>query len=293
LGSVFTITLRKGFEHIKDSDTVLHSSHRPAQKTKITETVHHPKLNRNGHGRERAAILIVEDNDDFRSYLQSVLSDTYEVATAREGNEALEMLKTTNPDLILSDVMMPGMDGFQFVQNIREIEQFRHLPVLFLSAKDLDKDKEQGLSTGADVYLTKPVKSKLLRSQIAALLRRERLIQGNQLHNASDDEDELVTDVREIVYRHLANPDLTVEMLADFLYVSRSKLYADWKEVCDTSLNAFIKEIRLDEAKKLITEHDFSVQETAAAVGFPDPNYFSTSFKKEFGVSPSQAKSNM
>jgi AraC-like DNA-binding protein len=82
-------------------------------------------------------------------------------------------------------------------------------------------------------------------------------------------------------------------MLADFLYVSRSKLYADWKEVCDTSLNAFIKEIRLYEAKKLITEHGFSVQETAAAVGFPDPNYFSTSFKKEFGVSPSQAKSNM
>lgn len=91
-----------------------------------------------------------------------------------------------------------------------------------------------------------------------------------------------------MVYRQLANPSLTADLLAEALFVSRSKLYADWKEVCDTSLNAFIKKLRLDEAKKLIIEQNFSVQEATAAVGFPDPNYFSTSFKKEFGVSPSE-----
>lgn len=109
-----------------------------------------------------------------------------------------------------------------------------------------------------------------------------------KLNQKNEEEDGLVKEVREMVYRQLANPSLTADLLAEALFVSRSKLYADWKEVCDTSLNAFIKKLRLDEAKKLIKEQHFSVQEAAVAVRFPDPNYFSTSFKKEFGVSPSE-----
>ncbi|NBB76431.1 MAG: response regulator [Bacteroidetes bacterium] len=291
VGSEFLVSLKKGFDHFTSSDTVLHDT--PDEEVQLRPStvsdLHVP--NPNGHPENTQTILLVEDNDDFRTYLQSVLSESYRVVIAKEGEEAFETLEKTDPDLILSDIMMPGMNGFEFVENLRKKEKYRHLPVIFLSARDLDTDKEKGLSTGADVYLTKPVKSNLLLTQIEALLRRERLIQGNLLPLQSGDEAELVMSVREIVYRHLANPSLSVEMLAEVLFVSRSKLYADWKEVCDTSLNAFIKEIRLNEAKKLITEHGFSVQETAAAVGFPDPNYFSTSFKKEFGVSPSQIES--
>ncbi|NBB76400.1 MAG: response regulator, partial [Bacteroidetes bacterium] len=210
------------------------------------------------------------------------------VSIAREGTEALELLQDETVDLVISDVMMPKMNGLEFVNNLRKQEEYQQLPVIFLSAKDLDTDKEAGLSSGADVYLTKPIKSKLLLSQVGAVLRREKIMKSNQLHVEYGKEDELVKNVREIVYRQLANPSLSVDLLAEALFVSRSKLYADWKEVCDTSLNAFIKKTRLEEAKKLIQKQEFSVQQAATAVGFPDPNYFSTSFKKEFGVSPSE-----
>ncbi|MDZ7717558.1 MAG: hybrid sensor histidine kinase/response regulator transcription factor [Balneolaceae bacterium] len=286
-GAEFIVTMKKGYSHLRDSDTIIHFPvSRPVEQKK-KETDKDLSINQHGISSKKEHLLLVEDNDDFRNYLQSVLSEEYQVTVAREGTEALELLQEEKVDLVISDVMMPKMNGLEFVNNLRKQEEYKKLPVIFLSAKNLDTDKEAGLSSGADVYLTKPIKSKLLLSQIEAVLRRESILKGNQLHE-EDGEDELVKEVREIVYRQLANQALSVELLADALFVSRSKLYADWKEVCDTSLNAFIKKLRLDEARKLIKEQNFSVQEAATAVGFPDPNYFSTSFKKEFGVSPSE-----
>lgn len=286
-GATFMVTLKKGYSHLRDSDSIIHFPlSRPLVQKKEQDN-EHLFLNQNGSSLKKEHLLLVEDNDDFRSYLQSVLSQEYKVTIAREGTEALELLQDKNVDLVISDVMMPKMNGLEFVNTLRKQEKYQKLPVIFLSAKDLDTDKEIGLSSGADVYLTKPIKSKLLLSQIEAVLRRESILKNNQLHEENGNEDELVKNVREIVFRQLANPALSVDLLAEALFVSRSKLYADWKKVCDTSLNAFIKKTRLGEAKKLIKEQDFSVQEAATAVGFPDPNYFSTSFKKEFGVNPS------
>lgn len=287
-GAEFIITLKKGYAHLRDSDTIIHFPASRAIEQK--EEIHEKDLpvERNGAFTGSNHLLVVEDNDDFREYLESLLSEHYMVSVANDGNEALEMLEEETPDLVISDVMMPNMNGLEFVNNLRKQEKYQKLPVIFLSAKDLDSDKEAGLSSGADVYLTKPIKSKLLLSQIEAVLRREKILKNNQLHDENAEQDELVKEVREIVFRQLANPSLSVDLLAEALFVSRSKLYADWKKVCDTSLNAFIKKLRLDEARKLIKEQNFSVQEAATAVGFPDPNYFSTSFKKEFGLSPSE-----
>ncbi|MCG2590999.1 hybrid sensor histidine kinase/response regulator [Rhodohalobacter sulfatireducens] len=287
-GAEFFVTLKKGYAHLRDSDTIVHFPvpRRIEQNQAISESEN--RFEQNERSPDSKHLFLVEDNDDFRDYLQSVLSEKYKVTVAKEGEEALKLLQDLNVDLVISDVMMPKMNGLEFVNTLRKQEDYQKLPVIFLSAKDLDTDKEAGLSSGADVYLTKPIKSKLLLSQIDAVLRRENVLKRNQLHEEDLEENQLVKDVREMVYRQLANPSLSVDLLADALFVSRSKLYADWKEVCDTSLNAFIKKTRLDEGKKLIKEQDFSVQEAATAVGFPDPNYFSTSFKKEFGVSPSE-----
>ncbi|NBC05142.1 MAG: response regulator [Bacteroidetes bacterium] len=287
-GAEFVVTLQKGYSHFRESDSIIHfpASHPLVQKRKETDKSLSP--DQNGSPSKKEHLLLVEDNDDFRNYLQSVLSEEYQVSIAREGTEALELLQDETVDLVISDVMMPKMNGLEFVNILRKQEDYQKLPVIFLSAKNLDTDKEAGLSSGADIYLTKPIKSKLLLSQIDAVLRRENVLKKNQLHEEDIEEDQLVKDIRELVYRQLANPSLSVDLLADAMFVSRSKLYADWKEVCDTSLNAFIKKTRLDEGKKLIKEQDFSVQEAATAVGFPDPNYFSTSFKKEYGVSPSE-----
>lgn len=288
-GSEFILTLQKGFSHFSESDTIIHfqPNNLTARETAASKDLDPPVVNGTVN-RGGASILVVEDNDDFREYLQSTLFDKYVVSVASEGEEALEILAETTPDLIISDVMMPGMNGMEFVRSLREKENFQHLPVIFLSAKNQDVDVETGLSTGADIYLTKPIKSSLLLSQIAAVLRRERVLKTNRVTEKKNGESPLVQQVRTIVYRQLANQSLNVDLLADTLFVSRRKLYKDWKETGEKSLNDFIKQVRLDEAKTLLSEQGFSVQEAALAVGYSNANYFSTSFKKEFGLSPSE-----
>lgn len=232
-------------------------------------------------------VLIVEDNDDFREYLKTILSDMYNILTASSGSEALKMLQQKTPSLVISDVMMPGMSGLEFVNTLRKQEKFNHLPVIFLSARDQESDKEAGLSTGADIYLTKPIRSRMLLTQVEAVLRRERLLKSGIPVAATSSEPKLIQQVREVIYRQLANPNLSAGMLADALFVSRAKLYADWKAATDITLNTFITELRLEEARTLLKEKGFNVQEAAYAVGFTDANYFSTRFKKQFGSSPS------
>jgi YesN/AraC family two-component response regulator len=216
------------------------------------------------------------------------LSEQYNIITASEGNEAFRLLKGKQADLVISDVMMPGMNGLEFVGKLRKKTEYQHLPVIFLSAKNHELDVETGLSTGADIYLTKPIQSKLLLSQIAAVLRREKILSDGSINNQKSEENELMRQIREIVYRQMANPSLNITVLADTLFMSRTTLYKEWNKISDISLNDFIKQIRLNEAKILLSEKDFSVQEAATAAGYSDANYFSTSFKKEFGVSPSE-----
>lgn len=208
------------------------------------------------------------------------MAEHYDVLTASDGLAALEILKQHKADLVISDVMMPGMNGLEFVANLREKEEYKQLPVIFLSAKDQEIDIETGLSTGADIYLTKPIQSKLLLSQVTAVLRREKILRSGQVTVKETIEDELVKKIREIVYRQLANPNLNIGMIGEALYISRSKLYKEWNKISDISLNDFIKKIRLEEAEILLKEKGFSVHEAAAAVGYQDANYFSTSFKK-------------
>lgn len=287
-GAEFIVFLKKGFNHFRETDTVIHEN-APLQELKPKVRIEKSSLpiqqNPNA-GVEK--ILVVEDNLDFQGYLHSILSEDYDVSVASNGLEALDILKQNNFDLVISDVMMPGMNGLEFVSNLREKEAFKHLPVIFLSAKNHDLDVETGLSTGADIYLTKPIQSKLLLSQIAAVLRREKILKLGNINEANSTENEFVKQIREIVYRQLANPALNITVLADALFMSRTKLYKEWNKAEETSLNEFIKQTRLNEAKVLLTDKGFTVQEAAKAVGYPNVNYFSTSFKKEFGVNPSE-----
>lgn len=287
-GSEFIITLKKGYEHIDDSHIIHHDPLIAVNDINRRPRINEPKSILSTQAKLTEQILLVEDNRDFRNYLKSVLQEHYKVITASEGNEALKILEKKSPELIISDVMMPGMNGLEFVGLLRKKNHFRHLPVIFLSAKDQEIDMEKGLSTGADIYLTKPIRSNLLLSQISAVLRRERVLKDNDFEASEKEEPELMKQVREIVYRQLANPSLSVNQLADTLYISRAKLYGDWKKVSEISVNDFIKKTRLFEAKILLKERGFNVHETACAVGYSDANYFSTSFKKEFGVNPSE-----
>ena len=288
-GAEFIITLKKGYRHFKETNTIVHDAfiNTPAN-------VKHADSNKNGLQKpapeNQEHILLVEDNYDYRNYLQSLISDHYQVSSASDGKEALILLQQNKIDLIISDIMMPRMNGLEFVNTLRKQETYKHLPVIFLSAKNRETDMEAGLSTGADIYLTKPIKSSLLLSQIVAVLRREKILNNLRDDPAELEEDAFVKQVKEIIYRQLANPNLNVNMLADTLYMSRTTLYREWKKVSDINLKDFIKEIRLTEAKVLLEKKGFSVQETALAVGYPDVSYFSIWFKKEAGRNPSVLK---
>ncbi|WP_234567730.1 response regulator [Rhodohalobacter sp. 614A] len=287
-GAEFIITLKKGTDHFRQSDTIIHEPFIISQ-TEAQEVVR-PEIVNGNHNQSPHSdhILVVEDNEDFREYLHSVLSEKYRVSTAPDGSSAWEILADLTPDLVISDVMMPGMNGLEFVNDLRKKEELPHLPVIFLSAKNHEIDVEAGLSSGADIYLTKPIKSSFLLSQIEAVLRRERLLKTNDVSEERNEEKPFVEQVRTIIYRQLANQSLNVDMIADTLFMSRRKLYNEWKETGAISLNDFIKKVRLEESKILLNEKGFTVQETAMAVGFSNTNYFSTSFKKEFGVTPSE-----
>ena len=286
-GAEFTITLNKGHAHIQGLHEVIHEPAQADEKPLISPIRVEPEPTMLENTRFEHQVLVVEDNFDFRMYLKSILEKKHKVFLAENGKEALTLLTKNTPDLIISDIMMPEMNGLEFVNTLRSKKQFKHLPVIFLSAKNEDLDVQTGLSTGADIYLTKPIRSKMLLTQIEAVLRRERILKKG-VKIPLPEEPKLVTQVREIVYRQLGNPSLTVNSIADTLFISRAKLYAEWKEVNEITVNDFIKSMRHEEAKILLKERGFSVQETAYAVGFSDPNYFSTSFKKEFGESPTE-----
>ncbi len=287
-GAEFILTLKKGYQHVGLKHTLLHDPLLSDDKLLFDKTEQKTESTILQNSSHEHRILVVEDNYDFRGYLQSILEEQYDVLLAKNGKEALKILKKEVPDLIISDIMMPEMNGLEFVNSLRSQKKYQHLPVIFLSAKNDEQDVKAGLSTGADVYLSKPIRSSMLLAQIVAILRREHIIQNRFTSSKiKEKEPKFLRQVREIIFRQLANPSLNVGQLADALYISRSKLYSEWRKVSKVSVNEFIKKTRLNEAQILLKEKGFTVQEAARAVGYADANYFSTSFKQEFGYPPS------
>ncbi|MBO6794906.1 MAG: response regulator [Balneolaceae bacterium] len=233
----------------------------------------------------RANVMLVEDNDDMRTYLQSVISGMFDVKAAENGLEALKLLDDFIPDIIVSDIMMPEIDGYEMVKKIRSLDRFAHIPVIFISAKDSVAEIEYGLNAGADIYLPKPFENSLLITQINALLRREKALLESTSHT-SEQLSELEVQVIEIIKRHLGNPDLSVDMIAIALSMSSPTLYRKWRNVSDESINSTILQYRFVEALELIQKDGLSISEASYAVGFSNLAYFSKAFKKKYGYSP-------
>jgi signal transduction histidine kinase/CheY-like chemotaxis protein/ligand-binding sensor domain-containing protein len=232
-------------------------------------------------------LLLVEDNVDYLNLIASELSPMFKVTALNSAKIALERLTVIKPDLIISDIMMPEMSGLSFVSKIRSNKSYSSIPVIFLSSLASENDVQSGLSAGADVFLTKPVKTQILKAQIQALLRREHNLAELMLHSLDQPHNEFEARIVELIYRHMGNSNLNVDMIADSLFISRSTLYRKWGELHQISLQNYITKFRLNEAIILIREKKFLVSEAALAVGFSDVRYFSTLFKKEFGFSPS------
>ena len=246
-----------------------------------------------------AHVLIVEDDEEIRSYLAHELSEKYKVTTCANGREALEHIFHHAPDIIVSDIMMPVMDGLELTRTIKQNINLNHIPVILVTAMTRDEDNISALEAGADDYVTKPFNIEIVRSKIAGLLSRYRLLKnrysGSQEHDdkidrievASNDE-KLMNRIMAVINREMANPELTVEQLASDVGLSRVHLHRKLKTLTNQSPRDFIRNTRLRQAARLLREKDLSVAEVADLTGFSNAGSFTTSFKRLFGVTPSE-----
>lgn len=245
----------------------------------------------------KESILIVEDNPDIRQYLSEELSKTYHILKAENGEEALAIVKEQEVSLILTDVMMPVMDGLQLCKLIKQNLRTCHIPVIILSAKTDLKEQLEGLQVGADDYIPKPFSMIMIATKIKNLFRtRYRAIEhySNSLEVEPEKvalnplDEELLKKAVAIVEKHLDNVEFSTEIFAREMCMSRSNLHIKMKALTGESANDFIRKMRFNQACKLLKEGKYTVSEISGMVGFNTPSYFATSFKKYFGCLPSE-----
>lgn len=254
-----------------------------------------------GNGKTRAKtkykVLVVEDNEEIRRYICRELSGDYRTMESRNGKEALESIFNKAPDLVISDIMMPEMDGLALCRKIKQNVNMNHIPVILLTAKAREEDNLEGLETDADAYMTKPFRIEMLKKTAANLIRnREKLRNTYAGQQAQEDkmqqieaqspDDKLMERVMQAVNGNLSNPDLTVEMIAAEVGISRVHLHRKLKELTNQTTRDFIRNIRLRQAAELLSKKRHSIAEVADLVGFSNPNNFSTAFKELYGVPP-------
>ncbi len=242
-------------------------------------------------------LLIIEDNLDIIQYLQTCLSDHYQLIISRNGEEGLEKAFEKVPDIVISDVMMPKMNGFELCTAIKQDERTNHIPVILLTAKTTVDDKLKGLSSGADAYLTKPFEKRELLIRLDQLLATRQVLQQKYLAELSEDlaspveperpSQHFIHKVRQLVLDHLSDDRFSVNELAASLHLSRSQLHRKIKALTGMSTSNYIRHIRLLKAKELLQSSDETVSEILFKVGFNSPAYFSQAYKKAFGISPS------
>ena len=252
-------------------------------------------------------ILLAEDDYEMRGYIQLLLDEDYNVIVAGDGEEALEELKLNVPDLVLSDVVMNRMDGFELCQRIKESPDYGYLPVLLLTAKsDLD-NRKHGIDCGADAYVGKPFDPYYLKSVIASILENRQRIQriirsmthiepetsnnegdaGNAEPLMSERDREFLNHFHRLLSNHLADDDLNVTQLAGEMNLSYSSLYARVKDLTGQSPQVFLTTYRMNIAMELLQTHNYTVSEVCYKVGASSPANFARSFKKQFGMVPS------
>ena len=250
---------------------------------------------------EKLVLLIVEDNADVVRYLRSLLSEDYQIEEAGNGREGFEKAVEIIPDLVISDVMMPEMNGFDFCKKLKNDLRTSHIPVVLLTAKADADSRLEGLEAGADAYLAKPFDKEELFVRVKKLIELRKALQ-ERYTSLSDTteifpqngifqkEDTFLQDVRRLLLEHLDDEEFGIPELCRSMGMSRSQLYRKFKALTDTTVHHFIHNLRLGKARELLLSTDLNVTEIAFETGFKNHSHFSRIFMKKFGVSPSQLR---
>ncbi|TVZ55644.1 signal transduction histidine kinase [Lutibacter sp. Hel_I_33_5] len=308
-GSVFTVTLPLGKSHLKKNQLVNDKNLIENSTSQFLNPIHQATpqtinndISKNQVDNTLSTLLIVEDNPEVRSLLKSIFNNNYNIVEAENGKIALELAIEKSIDLILSDVMMPEMDGIELCQNIKSNIKTSHIPVVLLTAKTSKKSQDSGFQTGADSYILKPFDPKTLslridnlinsRKNLISKFRKELITKPKEIVATSADE-KFLAKALEIVENNLSNPDFSVIDLTEKLNMSRSVLYRKIKALTGQSIAEFIRTIKLKRAGQLITSKtDMNISEIAYELGFNDLKHFRKLFKKQYNELPSQYRVN-
>lgn len=300
-GCRFIIRLPLGNEHLRPDEMETEAGEmpfvQPVSSPSLPVALAADKEVGKIRAKTRFRILVVEDDTEIRDYLRQELEAEYHITESCNGKEALENIFRLLPDLVISDIMMPEMDGLELCRRIKQNIRLNHIPVILLTAKVREADNLEGLETGADAYITKPFNIDILRQTARNLINgRERLrntfgekqLQEDKLKklDAPSPDEQLMERVMRVINDNLSNPSLSVEMIAETVGISRVHLHRKLKALTNQTTRDFIRNVRLKQAATLLKEKRCNIGEVARLTGFTDPNNFSTAFKNLYGISP-------
>jgi signal transduction histidine kinase/ligand-binding sensor domain-containing protein/DNA-binding response OmpR family regulator len=303
-GSCFIVRLPVNKEHLTENRMDFSIEDSPAIPRNIQESLDMSEFNErvNAHktvSRTKYRILVVDDDPDIRHYMKNELSKEFIVHLCKDGKEGLDYIHREKPDLVISDIIMPNLDGVSLTKRIKTNININHIPVILLSAKNTIQDKLDGLETEADIYFEKPFNIEILKQTINNLIairktlknkysgkeKPEQMIQPVELKSS----DELLLEkIMKVINEHLADTELSVQMLSDAIGMSRGHLHKKLKELTNQSVRDFIRGIRLKQASDLLISKKLSVSEVVYATGFSSLSHFSNAFRKFYGMSPTE-----
>jgi YesN/AraC family two-component response regulator len=250
---------------------------------------------------DKYIVLVVEDNADVREFIKDSLGKDFQIEEASNGEMGIRKAEQIIPDLIISDIMMPKMDGNELTRILKNDEKTSHIPIILLTAKSEQESKLEGLETGADAYLTKPFDTKELQIRINNLINIRKKLQEKYSRvdvdfipakkvderKLSNFEEKFINKVMEVIEEHLSEEEFSIEQFGKEVGMSRMQLHRKLKALTGKSPSNYLRSIRLVRAKKMIEEQKGNISEIAYSVGFSSPQYFTRCFKEEFGYPPS------
>jgi DNA-binding response OmpR family regulator len=301
-GSIFTVNFFRGINHFnKEVEFVNPQAQSPQKETETPVEVDPAEK----QGKKRS-ILIVEDDTDLRKFIKTMLEEEYTILEAKDGLEGLEKAQKASPDFIVSDIMMPNLDGIQLLQKLKEDIHTSHIPVILLTAKTTIESKLEGLTYGADDYITKPFNIPYFRARINNLFEQRKRLQEiyrSRLIDLSQTEPDepkpfIVTSQDEIILQkavqiiegNMDNSEFSVEDLCSAVGMSRSVFFNKVKSLTGLAPIEFIRDLKMKHAAQLLSSGDYLVKEVSYMIGISDTKYFGKCFKAKYGVTPQEYK---
>lgn len=306
-GSEFVVRLPLGNTHLSEQEMIDEpisfetSASNHVEKVESTEILIEEITNPQTKTKAKTdyKIVVVEDDEEIRNYLKTELSSVVNVTEFPNGKEALDYILAEKPDLVLSDVMMPKMDGITLCKKIKSNANVNHIPIILLTAKTTDQDKAEGFETGADAYVVKPFNIDLLTTRILSLIENRKRLEIKPLEDESNkallktkpikSSDKILLErILRVINDNISNSELNVDFLSKNVGLSRVHLYRKVKELTNQSTHDFIKTIRMNKAAELLSQHKINISDVAYALGFSNLSHFSNVFKSFHGMSPTE-----